>query len=171
MAPDDMARADTLAADDRTMTALRLSLTLVAMFVGSLGAALGLYAAAFMGVHGRYRPLSARPSSAERVGGVGRRRSLYCCRFLGHRAPNQTLRAQDRVTVDVATRTDIVTLPLNCDPPPGRGVFEPRLRLNRCRNARSPERSKCSFKRRPARLTRSKLASAAFAPHGLTTKR
>src|SRR5262245_16208693 len=34
-----------------TMTALRLSLTLVAMFVGSLGAALGLYAAAFMGVH------------------------------------------------------------------------------------------------------------------------
>jgi hypothetical protein len=33
------------------MTALRLSLTLVAMFVGSLGAALGLYAAAFMGVH------------------------------------------------------------------------------------------------------------------------
>jgi hypothetical protein len=23
------------------------------------------------------------------------------------------------VTVDVATRTDIVTLPLNCDPPPG----------------------------------------------------
>jgi hypothetical protein len=51
MAPDDMARADTLAADDRTMTALRLSLTLVAMFVGSLGAALGLYAAAFMGVH------------------------------------------------------------------------------------------------------------------------
>jgi len=46
-----MARADTLAADDRIMTALRLSLTLVAMFVGSLGAALGLYAAAFMGVH------------------------------------------------------------------------------------------------------------------------
>jgi uncharacterized membrane protein YcjF (UPF0283 family) len=33
------------------MTALRLSLTLVAMFVGSLGAALGLYPAAFMGVH------------------------------------------------------------------------------------------------------------------------
>src|SRR5262249_406991 len=44
----------------------------------------------------RYRPLSARHSSAERVGGVGRRRSLYCCRFLGHRAPNQTLRAQHR---------------------------------------------------------------------------
>jgi hypothetical protein len=33
------------------MTALRPSLTLVAMFVGPLGAALGLYAAAFMGVH------------------------------------------------------------------------------------------------------------------------
>ena len=33
------------------MTALRMSLTLVAMFVGSLGAALGLYAAVFMGVH------------------------------------------------------------------------------------------------------------------------
>jgi hypothetical protein len=32
------------------MTALRLSLTLAAMFVGSLGAALGLYAAAFIGV-------------------------------------------------------------------------------------------------------------------------
>ena len=29
----------------------------------------------------------------ERVGGVGRRRNLYCCRFVGHRAPNQTLRA------------------------------------------------------------------------------
>jgi hypothetical protein len=33
------------------MTALRLSLTLAAMFVGSLGAALGLYAAAFIGVY------------------------------------------------------------------------------------------------------------------------
>jgi uncharacterized membrane protein YcjF (UPF0283 family) len=33
------------------MTALRLSLTLVAMFVGSLGAALGLYAAVFIGFH------------------------------------------------------------------------------------------------------------------------
>jgi hypothetical protein len=65
------------------MTALRLSLTLVAMFVGSLGAALGLYAAAFMGVHDDIdQPLSARHSSAERVGGVGRRRSLYCCPVL-----------------------------------------------------------------------------------------
>ena len=34
-----------------TMTALRLSLTLAAMFIGSLGAALGLYAAAFMRGH------------------------------------------------------------------------------------------------------------------------
>jgi uncharacterized protein (DUF2267 family) len=33
-----------------TMTALRLSLTLAALFFGSLGAALGLYAAAFIGV-------------------------------------------------------------------------------------------------------------------------
>jgi len=33
------------------MTALCLSLTLAALFVSSLGAALGLYAAAFMGVH------------------------------------------------------------------------------------------------------------------------
>ena len=33
-----------------TMTVLRLSLTLAAMFFGSLGAALGLYAAAFIGV-------------------------------------------------------------------------------------------------------------------------
>jgi hypothetical protein len=32
------------------MTALRLSLTLAATFFGSLGAALGLYAAAFIGV-------------------------------------------------------------------------------------------------------------------------
>jgi uncharacterized membrane protein YcjF (UPF0283 family) len=32
------------------MTVLRLSLTLAAMFFGSLGAALGLYAAAFIGV-------------------------------------------------------------------------------------------------------------------------
>jgi uncharacterized membrane protein YcjF (UPF0283 family) len=32
------------------MTALRLSLTLAALFFGSLGAALGLYAAAFIGV-------------------------------------------------------------------------------------------------------------------------
>jgi hypothetical protein len=39
------------------MTALRLSLTLVAMFVGSLGAALGLYAAAFIGVHNDIDPL------------------------------------------------------------------------------------------------------------------
>jgi hypothetical protein len=73
------------------MTALRMSLTLVAMFVGSLGAALGLYAAAFMGVHDDIDPFLREASSAERVGGVGRRRSLYCCRFLGHRAPNQIL--------------------------------------------------------------------------------
>jgi hypothetical protein len=33
------------------MTTLRLSLTLVAMFVGSLGAALGLHAAAFIGIY------------------------------------------------------------------------------------------------------------------------
>jgi hypothetical protein len=32
------------------MTALRLSLTLVAMFFGSLGAALGLYAAVYIGL-------------------------------------------------------------------------------------------------------------------------
>jgi len=55
------------------MTALRLSLTLVAMFVGSLGAALGLYAAAFMGVHDDIDPFLRDISSAERVGGVGRR--------------------------------------------------------------------------------------------------
>jgi len=52
------------------------------------------------------------------MGGVGRRRSLHYCHFLGHQAPNQTLRAQDRVTVDVATRTDTLTLPLKRDPPP-----------------------------------------------------
>jgi hypothetical protein len=38
------------------MTALRMSLTLVAMFVGSLGAALGLYAATFIGVHNDIDP-------------------------------------------------------------------------------------------------------------------
>jgi len=42
------------------MTAVRLSLTLAAMFFGSLGAALGLYAAAFM-----HKPLHALYSSAE----------------------------------------------------------------------------------------------------------
>jgi hypothetical protein len=41
------------------MTALRLSLTLVAMFVGSLGAALGLYAAAFIGVSNDIDPSCA----------------------------------------------------------------------------------------------------------------
>jgi len=29
------------------------------------------------------------------------------------------------VTVDVATRTDIIMLPLKCDPPPSGGAFEP----------------------------------------------
>jgi len=38
------------------MTALCLSLTLAALFVSSLGAALGLYAAAFMGVHDDMNP-------------------------------------------------------------------------------------------------------------------
>jgi len=41
---------------DETMTALCLSLTLAALFVSSLGAALGLYAAAFMGVHDDMNP-------------------------------------------------------------------------------------------------------------------
>ena len=30
--------------------------------------------------------------------------------------------------VDLATRTDIIMLPLKCDPPPSGGAFEPRLR-------------------------------------------
>jgi len=38
------------------MNALRLSLTLAAMFVSSLGAAFGLYAAAFIGVHNDMDP-------------------------------------------------------------------------------------------------------------------
>jgi hypothetical protein len=61
------------------MTALRLPLTLAAMFFGSLGAALGLYAAAFIGVGNDIDPF---------MRSVGRRCSLHCCRFLGHRAPN-----------------------------------------------------------------------------------
>ena len=67
------------------MTALRLSLTLAAMFFGSLGAALGLYAAAFIGVGNDIDPFMR---SIHQHGSLGRRCSLYWCRFLGHRAPN-----------------------------------------------------------------------------------
>jgi hypothetical protein len=49
------------------------------------------------------------------MGGEGRRRSLYCCRFLGH------------------------------DPPPGEGAFEPRLRLNRRRTAPTHQTCQCAL--------------------------
>jgi hypothetical protein len=47
--------------------------------------ALGLYAAAFIAVHNDIDPFMRAIPSAERRSGVGRRHSLYRCRFLGHR--------------------------------------------------------------------------------------
>ena len=66
-----------------TMTALRLSLTLAAMFFGSLGAALGLYAAAFIGVGNDIDPFmrSIHQQSewaAWRAGRLGRMRCRAC---------------------------------------------------------------------------------------------
>jgi hypothetical protein len=76
------------------MTALRLSLTLIAIFVGSLGAALGLHAAAFMGVHDDIDPfmrdIHQQSEWAARAAGT----ACIAALFLGHRAPNQTLSAR-----------------------------------------------------------------------------
>jgi len=71
------------------MTALCLSLTLAALFVSSLGAALGLYAAAFMGVHDDIDPFLRDIHQQSEWAAWAQ----YCCRFVGHRPPNQTLSA------------------------------------------------------------------------------